>query len=510
MPHRLYPAERKVDAEIVAALQGLYPVRCGDLIELLPRQKVLDLIEERDGAGDVEAAEELSRALAFDGDSAFQRSYSQMTSCRLIVRTSTLFRLMEISTRSDEGRDDILRRQLAFAIDKALEDVTKHGSEEKVGLVHRSLSEWRSLRPHRQEGAGSEEGDHGRSGTGRTLYTCLEGDSLPPELVKTSRYFLKNLFRLNNLHGNNEFHHPPEVVEDYWEIVSPDQGIFEVRMVPARRELALVLFRTSRSFGLNRTDNEDYYGLIEFLASERREPRIHGCRVEIRGRTREDDVYLEEALSVETEVVEGPIPDGPLAGIPRPLSLEGLRTFRSCLRRMSGVRAEVQFPIDPNDPFPGSENLSVLGFDLSFDREEGRFLIDEVPVRPGGEDDVALVIADKLLALSRRLCPRPSSLPVPDMQKMEAEVRALIALSEQDDRGEELARKIVAKITVLDYYESLVRYAYALSRQLIEFLEGEQEIVLAIPRPLLALLNEELDERSVDDLLMAGHRKEGE
>jgi hypothetical protein len=492
MPHRLYPAERKVDAEIVAALQGLYPVRCGDLIELLPRQKVLDLIEERDGAGDVEAAEELSRALAFDGESAFQRSYSQMTSCRLIVRTSTLFRLMEISTRSDEGRDDILRRQLAFAIDKALEDVTKHGSEEKVGLVTPFPERVEVLKTS-SPGGGWQRGRGSRPvGHGQDPLHCLEGDSLPPELVKTSRYFLKNLFRLNNLHGNNEFHHPPEVVEDYWEIVSPDQGIFEVRMVPARRELALVLFRTSRSFGLNRTDNEDYYGLIEFW------PRNGGSHVSMAAGSRYEVAHertmctLRRLSAWRPEVVEGPIPDGPLAGIPRPLSLEGLRTFRSCLRRMSGVRAEVQFPIDPNDPFPGSENLSVLGFDLSFDREEGRFLIDEVPVRPGGEDDVALVIADKLLALSRRLCPRPSSLPVPDMQKMEAEVRALIALSEQDDRGEELARKIVAKITVLDYYESLVRYAYALSRQLIEFLEGEQEIVLAIPRPLLALLNEEL------------------
>lgn len=509
MPYRQVPAERSIDADILAALHGLCPVRSDDAIELMPRQRVMDLIDEHRKAGKAEAVKTLLEAMGFDGEEVFRKSYSQMASCKLSVRTSTMYRLLERMSRTGESREDILRRLLTPAIDEVLAAVAETGDAGMVSLLRHTLDGWGRKQYGREDASKRDQGSCRESG-GSMLHTCLEGDSLPSDLNKTSRYFLKNLFRLNNLHDNDRFHHPPEVVEDYWEVISPDQGIFDIKMVPARRELAMGLYRTCHSFGLNRTDNEDYYNLLEFLASERRDPRIYGCSVDLHGPTRQDEVYLQEALSIESELFEDPLSEGSLAGRPRPLSPEGLRAFRSSLRRMSGVRATMRFPENLADPEQGREDFSVLGFDLTYEPGSERFLIDEVPVSPGTLDDLALVIGDKLLALSRRLCPRPSPFSEPDLSAMEAEVHVLIARSEEREPSEELARRIVAKITVLDFYESLVRYAFALSNQLIGHLQGDQVIVLTIPRVLLALLNEELDRRSADELLLSGLSQEGD
>ena len=69
MSIRRVPADRPGDAEMLASLQGLYPVRSGDVIELVPRGQVMDLIEERrrTGEGDVDT---LIKVLEFDGEVA--------------------------------------------------------------------------------------------------------------------------------------------------------------------------------------------------------------------------------------------------------------------------------------------------------------------------------------------------------------------------------------------------------------------------------------------------------
>jgi len=67
----------------------------------------------------------------------------------------------------------------------------------------------------------------------------------------------------------------------------------------------------------------------------------------------------------------------------------------------------------------------------------------------------------------------------------------------------------VAKITVLDYYESLARYSFSLGEQLLAYLEGEHVVTLPIPRVLLALLNEGLEHQSADERLRAALRSEG-
>ncbi len=177
---------------------------------------------------------------------------------------------------------------------------------------------------------------------------------------------------------------------------------------------------------------------------------------------------------------------------------------------MSGVRAEVQFPVNLADPDHGREDFSVLGFDLGYDPDADRFLLDDALVSPGTLQDVVLVIGSKLLALSRRVYPRPAAFPEPDVGMLEDEVHSLIARAEGKELTEELARQIVAKITVLDYYESLARYSFSLGEQLLAHLEGEHVITLPIPRVLLALLNEGLGNVPADDRLRAVLRSEDE
>lgn len=502
MSIRQVPATRQGDAEILASLQNLHPVPSGDMIDLLPRRQIIGLIEEYCQFGEGDAGY-LSKALEFDGEAAFRKSYSQVASCRLRLRTSTIFLLLRAMSQRGESRNEVLRRLLAPAVEEALGRIADSVDEEKARLLQYSLNNWLGL--HRDAGVNGEPGDGRSYGGDAELTHCtrLESDALPPELRKTSRYFLKNLFRMNNLHGENEFYHPPEVLEDYWEVISPDQGTFDVRMTPSRKELTVGLFHTVRGFGMNRTENEDYYNLLEFLASERRDPRIHGCRVALHGPTFEDEQYLQEALSVETMLVEGPVLEGTLAGRPWPLSPEGVEVFRSLLRRMSGIRAEVQFPVNLDDPDHGLEDFSVLGFDLDYDPDADRFLLDGTVVSPSTLQNVVLVIGSKLLALSRRVYSHPAAFPEPDVAMLEEKVNALMSRAEGEELTEELAREIVAKITVLDYYESLARYSFALGERLLAYLEGEHIVTMPIPRVLLALLNEMLEGTSADDRLRA-------
>ena len=178
------------------------------------------------------------------------------------------------------------------------------------------------------------------------------------------------------------------------------------------------LFRTSRGFGMNRTENEDYYNLLELLASERRDPRIHGCRVDLHGPTFEDEQYLQEALSVETVLVEEPCPrrhTGRKAPAPEPRGTESLPlpaakdcpgfVRRSSSRLTSPTRIWARGLLGPGvRPCIRSRCRTVSSSMIPI-------------VSPGTQQDVVLVIGSKLLALSRRVYPRPAAFPEPDVGK---------------------------------------------------------------------------------------------
>lgn len=492
------PVPQAADAEILASLQGLLPVRSGEIIRLLPRKTVIDLIEESRQSGDRERTSSLLEALEFDGEAVFRRSFSQIASRSAVLRTSTLARMLEVMAETAESRDDLMRRLLAPVIDGALENAADSIDEEKMELLQLSLDDWKKRAGQDEVDADDVAGAREGSPSPPVLRVRLGSGAVPEDLLKYSRYFLKNLFRLNNIHGNNEFYHPPEVIEDYWEVVSPEQGVFHLELAPSSRTMAVGLYRTARSFGLARTENPDYFDLVEFLVSEERTPRIKGCRVQVHGATVEDELVLQEALSIESDVMEDPLAGGWAAAVPRPMSPDGLAAFRSRLMQLTGIRAEVRFPVNFQDHECGEQDFSVLGFDLRLDGGTGRFVIDDVPVSEGTADSVGLAFAGKLLALSRQLYRDPGRFPSPDLDRLEEEVRALIARAERDELTEDLTREIVAKITVLDYYESLAKYSYALGEQLTAVLEGTQNVTFTIPRVLLVILDSALGPGELD------------
>jgi hypothetical protein len=505
MSFREMPAGERTDAEILAAILGLIPVRSGEMIRLMPRQGIMDRIEELRIAGDEDEAYRLLADLEFDGEAVFKNCFSQMASRSVRVRTSTLYRMLEVMAGTKESRNDLLQRLLAPLAAEALDEIAESADERKIGLLRFSLDGWAKARRTGPEEIYSDDvGGNEGAASRPVLRTRLENGDLPEDLRKYARYFLKNLFRLNNIHGRNEFVHPPEVVENYWEIISPDQGTFHAELAPASKSFAVGLYHISKSFGLERSENADYYGLLEMLVSEMRGPRIKGCRVEVHGANREDDLALQELLSIETVLIDEPPVVPRPAGIPQPMSPEGLELFRTGLQKLSGIRAEVLFPVNPRDPDCGLQDYSMLGFDLVLDPASGRFLLDDAEVSAGTMDQLVLAVGGKLLALSRQLYRDPARFPQPDVDVLDTEVHALIAKAEREGLDDGLARDIVAKITVLDYYESLAKYSYALSDQIRRYLEGTQVVTFTVPRVLLALLDRKFEQRGIDDIVLAG------
>ncbi len=510
MPFRDMPAGEWADAEILAALLDLIPVRSKEVIRLLSRQEVMDRIEELRTAGDGEEAYRLLGDLEFNGEAVFKKCFSQMASRSVRVRTATLYRILEALAKTNESRSDLLRRLLAPVVREALDDIAENADENKIRILRFSLDGWTGTRRTGPEEIDSDDVGGSEGAASRpVLRTRIENEGLPSDLRKYARYFLKNLFRLNNIHGRNEFFHPPEAVENYWELISPDQGVFHVEMTPASRSFAVGLYHTSKSFGLERSENAEYYGLLEMLTTEKRDPRVKGCQVEVHGTSREEDIALQEALSIETVLFDEHTVIPRAIGIPQKMSPEGQELFRSRLKDLSGIRAEVRFPVNARDPDCGDQDYSVLGFDLRLDPATERFLLDDAEVSESTMDQMILAIGGKLLALSRQLHRDPGKFPQPDMDALDAEVHALIAKAERDGLNDELAREIVAKITILDYYESLAKYSYALSDQVRRYLEGTQVVTFTIPRVLLALLNRRFEQQSIDEIILAGLRERG-
>jgi hypothetical protein len=193
------------------------------------------------------------------------------------------------------------------------------------------------------------------------------------------------------------------------------------------------------------------------------------------------------------------------------MSPEGLSAFRNTLMRLTGIRSEVRFPVNLQDPFCGDQDFSIIGFDIRLDPDVGRFIIDDVPVLEANLSGVGLAFASRLLGLSRQVYRDPPRFPQPDLDLLDAEVHALMAKAEREELTDDLAREIVAKITVLDYYESLARYSYALGEQLVQVLTGRQKVTFTIPRILLALLNAAIGPDDLEEmvLLALNDRRDG-
>ena len=495
---REVPADQRVDAEILAALLDLIPVLDGDRYQLLGRGAVINKVEEARHLRDRDRGIELAKAMEFNAEAVFQERYTQMASKVLRIKASTLYRMLEEASVTGEGRDELMRRLLRPSVEGAIDELADRLSDENEDLLRFSLEEWRggTQRVREIEADDLHEGELALP----VLRKRIAPQELPDDLRKYSRYFLKNLFRLNNIHDDREFFYPPEIIERYWEFVSPDQGRFELKAVPASGTLALRLYEVSKRFGLERTENPDYYALAEFLARDARKRCIKGCRIDVRGWTPEDDEVLEQMMLIETDAADESRP-GDMGCIAHDLSSEGLEEFQKRLRELSGIRAHVQFPVSERTA-DGKDALAVLSFDIGIDPETGRFLLDGAEASSRSMHEIVVLIGKKLLDLSRQAYHDPARFPEPDIEELDAEVHRLIAEAEEDGLTEGMAREIVAKITVLDYYEALARYSYVLSEQLVSYFESESTVTFTMPRILLALLNRLLEERSPDEIIL--------
>lgn len=495
---REVPADQRVDAEILAALLDLIPVLEGDRYLLMGRGAVINKVEEARHLRDRERGIELAKAMEFNAEAVFRERYTQVASKVLSVRASTLFRMLEEASVTGESRDQLMRRLLRPSVESAIDELSGRLSEESEDMLRFSLEEWRDGGRQMRE-IEAEDLQEGELAV-PVLRKRIPTQELPADLRKYSRYFLKNLFRLNNTYGHHEFFYPPEIIERYWEFISPDQGRFELEVIPASGTLALLLYDVSKRFGLERTENPDYYALAEFLARDARKRCIKGCRIKVHGWTPEDDEVLEQMMLIETDASDEPLPDA-MGCIAHELSPEGLEEFRRLLRELSGIRAQVQFPVSERTA-DGKNDLAVLGFDIGIDPETGRFLLDGTEASERSMHEVVVLIGKKLLDLSREAYRDPARFPEPNIEELDAEVHRLIAEAEEEGLTEETAKEIVAKITVLDYYEALARYSYVLSEQLVKYMESEQTVTFTIPRMLLALLNRVLEGQSADDVIL--------
>jgi len=496
---REVPADQRIDAEILAALLDLIPVLDGDRYVLMGRRDVIDKVEEARHLRDRDRGIELARAMEFNAESVFRERYTQMASKTVAVRTSTLFRILIEASATGESRDDMMRRLFRPTVEKVIDELAACMSDESEDMLRYSLEEWKGSREPRVKEMDADDLQEGEVVL-PVLRHRIPPKDLPADLRKYSRYFLKNLFRLNNIYGQYEFFYPPEIIERYWEFISPDQGTFEMEIVPASGSLSLRLYDVSKRFGLGRSENPDYFDLVEFLTRDARKRCIKGCKVTVHGWTPEDDEVLGQMMLIETDVGDEELPDG-RGCIAHDLSPEGLEEFRRLLRKLSGIRVEVLFPVSESSA-DGRDDLAVLDFDISVDHETGRMFIDGAEASDRSMHEVVVLIGKRLLDLSRRAYREPSRFPQPNIDELDAEVHRLIAEAEEEGLTEEMAREIVAKITILDYYEALARYSYVLSEQIVKYLEEEKTVTFTMPRMLLALLNRVLEQRSADEIIL--------
>ena len=405
-----------------------------------------------------------------------------------------------------EGRGEALLRLLVPVIRSSIEQNTKDIDRDRADLALSSLDDIASMKHPRSQETGMLENTqtfYVRSSL-PVIHHRADGDRLPADMRKYARYFLKNMFRLNNIHGDNEFFHPPEVIEKFWEIIAHDQGTFRVNISPIRNEMYLILYRTTKTFGLARTDNPDYLKLSELLILEGRRSSIRGCKIEIKGLSHMDDLILQEMMSIETNLFDDHADAQHQGRIVDDLTTEGTAAFQKRLRELSGITVSFHFPVaddevakDPEEEEGGRYNS--LRFDLKV--KKGRFLLNDLDIEGDDEERLSMLIGGKLMDLSQRIYHGHGNFPTPDLDELDREVHLLMDKAEKSGLSEALAREIIAKITVLDYYESLTKFSMAISKELKKYLESTVVVTFTIPQILLAFLNEELEHRTIDEII---------
>jgi hypothetical protein len=172
--------------------------------------------------------------------------------------------------------------------------------------------------------------------------------------------------------------------------------------------------------------------------------------------------------------------------------------FREEVHRLSGIKASLTFP------YFSAASTSSLEFSLSFSEDKKHFTLDGVEVRKENKEKVIRVVGRKVFELSQRAYRDPSMFLRPDLELLDKQLQDLVERVEEKGLDEAISREIVIKATLLDFYEALAKLTFSLSDQITRFLEESQVVNLTIPRILLAYLNQVLESKNLDELLLSG------
>ncbi len=471
-----FSPNRRDDAEIFASIQGLVPHHHKDKTVLEERVKEDEFNEEE----------------------VFKSSYSRMVSKSFRIRSTTLYKILQQSARTLETRNEILRRLLIPSIRKEIDSTRDMADKEKMELVLYALEEWGEEAHDRFEeiDAGLIKNGYRESLCQPLVCTHVHGNRLPEDLRGSAHSFLRDLFRLNNIHGD-QFFYSPEVLTKYWNLIATDPGSFDPEISPVMGTMRGFFFRNPICFSLEKSEASDYYDLVEFLALERRKPRIASTRVQIRGLTDQDDFIVQEMLGIETHLYDDQMHIPSALGIPQDLSEEGLQLFREDIRRLSGIKASLAFPCF-------STPSSCLEFSIGLSDNQHHFTLDGVEVRREGMEELIRVVGIKVFQLAKLAYRDPSRFPQPDLDAIDRQLQELVDKAEKDGLDEAISRDIVIKATILDFYEALAKLTFSMSAELERYLEGSQVVTLTIPRVLLAYLDQALEGRDLEDVLTEG------
>ena len=507
---RELPCNLDDDPYDLAAVMGMLPVRSGQSIILMSKEYVLALLEAPPkGRNDI-SPEDLRASLHFDADLVFDRNYTQIASKTMQLRTTTSFLILQEMSRTKEGINQIMQRLLSPYVYRAFESLNVDVDSRKRDMLTRSFDEWDSHKDPMDEFHGeldicTSKGQERRP----TIHIEVPEEDIPIDLKDYIRYFLKDLFRLNNVYDGDNFRYRPEVLEDYWEVVAVEQARFSAHIIPSEKSIALTIFSNENQFGIQRSDDPDYLDLVEFLIREERLPAIKNCKIKLNGRTTNDEEILEEMLSIETDLYDDQMHIPYAIGIPHQLSEEGLLALRKGLHRLSGLSVDLMFPVSSR-PEMQYDDLTTLGFDLDVSLDGMRFIFDGRELSEAGLDDIASVIGEKLLALSRTIYSDPPNFPSPDIGPISEELHDLIGYAEKEGVTDELVRQIISRIVVLDYYRSLTKLSYALSEQTIKRLNGMHDITFTMPKILMPFLDMAMRGEDIDRMVICGLKIEEE
>ena len=448
----------KSDSEILAAMLDCVPVNIDEeSIEFL----------KKEAAGSTE----------FDGERLFKSTFSQMTSSKIKMRTATAYKLMNLMSASGESKNSIIRKMFSPAIENKIETYSSMISPDKLEILKFVLNEWTKT-------ASNADSDYPEACRAKVvsmpvMKITLDEDNVSEEYILGAREFIKCLFQLNNI-INSKPRYPSEVIDEYWEDVSPDSGIFSAELCPYLKKLSIQLFDPYYRFSIKRTDDELYDSVAEMLLLESRMSGIANCTVRTYGSSVEDETSVQEIKSIETDILEEKV-------IPKEVSAEGLARIQKLLKGISNLNVDMKFPSE--------DFLCFLNFDITLDNDV--FKIDGVEVKEENKEKISEIIKIRLVQLSQKIC---CNAQMHSEEEIYSRIQEILNIKEEDVSEKDVS-ELIELNCISDLYDSINNYCKVICDEITKYLLGIREMSFTIPNILLTILNCILLERPADEIL---------